>query len=305
MSMDRLDALTVHDLRVVTTLAEVLHFGSTAEALGVTQPTVSASVTKFESLVGSKVFYRTSRRCEVTPIGEQLLEFANAALAQIDQIAGSRDSGEFAGTLRLGLIPTMAPYVMPHLADPARRSFPRLSIYFTEAFTERVLEEVLSHHLDVGIVSTFQGRKGIDAHLLFREPLVLALNRSHPFALLDEVPLESLSPANALLLDKGNCLRDQTLGLCGSAADGERPAHSTSLTTLLYLVSAGFGYAVIPQMAAKAAQDVWQVEIRPLTPPTNREVLLVHRSGDSRRNYYLELMSLVRKELGPSGSARC
>src|SRR5579862_1540808 len=151
--MNRLDGLTVHDLRVVATLAEVLHFGSTAERLGVTQPTVSTSVNKFESLVGSKVFFRTSRRCEVTPFGEQLMVSVKAALAQIERIGGAAEVDEFAGTLRLGLIPTIAPYVLPRLADAVNESFPRLSIYFTEAFTERLLDEVASHQLDMAIVS--------------------------------------------------------------------------------------------------------------------------------------------------------
>ena len=300
--MDRLDGLTVHDLRVVATLAEVLHFGSTAEMLGVTQPTVSTSVTKFESLVGSKVFFRTSRRCELTPQGEQILVSVKAALAQIEQMGGLGEAGDFAGTLRLGLIPTIAPYVLPRLADAVNESFPRLSIYFIEAFTERLLDEVATHQLDMAIISTFVYRKGIEAHLLFREPLVLAVNQAHPFALLADVSLESLSSDDALLLDKGNCLRDQVLGVCGSVPNYERPSHSTSLSTLLHLVSAGLGYTVIPFMAADAAEKIPHVEIRRLTPEPDREVMLVHRTGDPRRKYFMELMRLARSVLAPTST---
>jgi LysR family hydrogen peroxide-inducible transcriptional activator len=295
--MNRLDSLTVHDLRVVVVLAEVLHFGKTADHLGIAQPSVSAAVNKAEQAVGTKIFFRTSRKCSVTPFGKEVVTHVKAALAQIEQITGAMEIGEFRGSFRLGLIPTIAPYLLPGLTAEVYQGFPNLAIYFTEGHTDKVLDEVVAYELDAGIISNFTPRSGIESHLLAREELLVAVHRDHNLASQEEIANDSLSTDEMLSLDKGNCLRDQALGLCPSSTQGERPSHSTSLQTLLCLVSAGLGYAIVPRMAAKVASELSNVELRPLESATRRDIVFVCREGDPRIDHFHALMKVTQKIL--------
>lgn len=287
--MNRLDGLSVHDLKVLATLADMLHFGRTADALGVSQPTVSAAVGKFEAIVGFECFFRTSRRCQVTPRGMSVLAHVRTILSEVQFLYSEFESETLTGVLRLGLIPTIAPFFLPHVVQPLREEFPGLAIYFTEGFTERLLDEVWTHQLDAAIVSSFAKKPNLERILLLREPLDILLPCEHPLARLEQVPWESLQPDELLLLDRGNCLRDQALRLCDLDSGYEHKTHTTSLATLFYLVASRAGYAVIPRMACGAALQAPGTVIRPFVEERTRDVFLVFRSADRRRTHFKAL----------------
>jgi LysR family hydrogen peroxide-inducible transcriptional activator len=291
--MNRLDGLSVHDLRVVAKLADTLHFGKTADGLGVSQPTVSAAVGKFEAVIGYKCFYRTSRRCEITPRGQGAVAHVRAILSELQFLDPVLEDEILSGVLRLGLIPTIAPFYLPHIMQPLQTAFPNLAIYFTEGITERLLDQVRTHQLDAAIVSSFADTHNLERTLLMREPLFVLLPSEHSLAKLERISVEVLLPDELLLLDRGNCLRDQSLRLCDLGLGYDNQAHSTSLATLFYLVASKSGYAIIPEMACEAALQASGVVIRPLVEDRTREIFLVYRSDDRRKSHFEDLIPVL------------
>ena len=204
MAINRLDGLSVHDLKVVATLADILHFGETASALGLSQPSVSSAVCKFESAIGFQVFHRTSRRCELTPRGLTTIHRVRLVLTELQFLDPDESGRAICGVIRLGVIPTIAPYLLPWIMEPINISFPKMSIYFTEGLTDRVLDEVGTHRLDVGIVSSYARRPNIESILLFSEPLTLLLPAGHPLTAFEQVPRDGNTRSRCMLMNY-NC----------------------------------------------------------------------------------------------------
>ncbi len=260
-----LDGLSVHDLRSVVVLSEVLHFGRAAEICGMAQPSLSASLKKVEQAVGAKLFLRSSRRCELTDSG---IEFVGAARVSLEALDGIVSRGsESRARFRLGMIPTIGPYfvqdVLPTMLS-VRREW---EISIVEAMTAELESMVLGRQLDAAVVSLPISNVSFRLQTLYHERLVLAVDSGHSWAACGAVKVSDLQPERLLVLEQGHCLRAQTLEACGSSQVSEKPGHALGLATLMGMVSAGAGYTVLPETARSWAISGRGVTLVPFEAP--------------------------------------
>jgi LysR family transcriptional regulator, hydrogen peroxide-inducible genes activator len=255
--MDKLDGVSIRDLRAVVTLAERLHFGKAAEDLALAQPSLSAAVKKVEAALGERLFERTSRHVELTPAGQRAVQRIRSVLEEISEIGrGGAGRALLSGRFRLGLVPTIGPYYAPRFLARLRERYPKLELVLTEALTATLLQMLRMRSLDAAIVCLPTGERGLTEVPLLREPFVLAVRDGHPLATASEVHLGQLEPKEMLLMESGHCLREQALEACGTRPDTElNPVQAASVETLRHLVAAGNGCALIPQMAVPAVLD--------------------------------------------------
>ncbi|MCW5891063.1 MAG: LysR family transcriptional regulator [bacterium] len=250
-----LTAVTLTELRYVVAIAETGHFGRAAAHCHVTQPTLSAQVRKLEDNLGVRLFER-GKRVRPTPAGERVVERARAMLAELEALGDvARGHAEpLVGPLRLGIIPTLGPYLLPWLLPRLADAFPKLRPVVREGLTATLVDDLLAHRLDAGLLALPLEAPGIVATPLFREPFWAALPPGHALAGRRRVREADLAGSRLLLLDEGHCLRDQALAVCGDA-DGRRDGddfRATSLETLRHLVAADLGVTLLPALALRA-----------------------------------------------------
>jgi LysR family hydrogen peroxide-inducible transcriptional activator len=255
--MDRLDGLSIRDLRAVVALAERLHFGRAADDLSIAQPSLSAAVKKVEEAVGERLFDRTSRHVSLTPAGQLVVQRVRSMLEELTGIGGGGPRQEcLTGRFRLGLVPTIGPYYAPWFLGALRERYPKLELVLTEVMTESLLQMLRQRLLDAAIVCLPTGEWGLTETPLLREPFLLAVPSNHPLANEAEVSLGQIEPREMLLMERGHCLRDQALEACGTTPDSAlNPVQAASLETLRHLVAAGSGCAMLPRMTIAAGLD--------------------------------------------------
>lgn len=255
--MDRLDGLSIRDLRAVVALAERLHFGRAADDLSIAQPSLSAAVKKVEEAVGERLFDRTSRHVSLTPAGQLVVQRVRSMLEELTGIgAGGAHRENLTSRFRLGLVPTIGPYYAPWFLGALRERYPKLELVLTEAMTDSLLQMLRQRLIDAAIVCLPTGEWGLTETPLLREPFLLAVPSNHPLANETEVSLGQIEPREMLLMERGHCLRDQALEACGTTPDSAlNPVQAASLETLRHLVAAGSGCAMLPRMTVAAGLD--------------------------------------------------
>jgi LysR family hydrogen peroxide-inducible transcriptional activator len=279
--------MNLRDLRYLLAIAEHGHFGRAAEACGVSQPTLSVQLRKLEDLLGVVLFERSSKAAMPTAACQRLLAHVQAAVAEADAIlAVARDLRDpLAGPFRLGIIPTLAPYLLPLVFAPLRAALPVLEVEPWEDQTRALLERLRTHDLDAALLATEVDGPDLDSLALFDEPFLAALPPEHPLAAREAVAEAELA-RDILVLADGHCLRDQALAACGQGAAGRGALGGTlrasSLSTLLNMVAAGYGTTLIPGLAAGVAQDAGLL-LRPLAAPAGRTVRIAWRAAYPRR----------------------
>ncbi len=281
----------VRDLRYLVAVAEHRHFGRAARACGISQPTLSVQVRKLEERLGVELFERTGKTVTPTAACARLIGHARAAVAAVEaMLAGARDLRDpLAGGLRLGIIPTLAPYLLPLIFAPLRAALPALEVEPWEDQTVALLDRLRAHELDAVLLGTPVDGTDLASLPLFAEPFLAALPPEHPLGAC-EVVAEADLARDLLVLADGHCLRDQTLAACGhSGAMGGAMGgalggalRAASLSTLLNMVAAGYGTTLIPGLAAGAAQDAGLV-LRPLAARAGRTVRIAWRAQFPRR----------------------
>jgi LysR family transcriptional regulator, hydrogen peroxide-inducible genes activator len=293
-----LAALSLRDLEYLVSVAEHRHFGHAAEACAVSQPTLSAQIQKLEALLGCAVFERTSRRVLVTGKGEAVLRQARAVLAEAHRLldlAHSQD-GPLHGPCRIGAIPTLGPYLFPQILRPLRLAYPALELVLSEAKTAELFDRLAAGTLDVALLSPPLPPDGLVGAELFFEPFLLAC----PPALRPDsgaASLGTLDPARLMLLEEGNCLRDQALALCGRMRPGGM--HATSLETLRHMIAAGAGYSLLPALAFddRPTLDGLIEYIGFDDPAIGREVVAAWRASDPRDSQFRLLAETIRQHV--------
>lgn len=294
-------AVNLRDLRYLLAVAEHGHFGRAAEACGVSQPTLSVQLRKLEASLGLALFERGGKGVAPTPACERLLGHVRAAVAEADAIlAAARDLRDpLAGRLRLGIIPTLAPYLLPLVFAPLRAALPALEVEPWEDQTASLLRLLRAHELDAAILATEVDGPDLTSLPLFDEPFLAALPPDHPLAARPRVTEADLT-RDILVLADGHCLRDQALAACGqrSRANGAPgdTLRAASLSTLLNMVAAGYGTTLIPGLAAGAAQDAGIV-LRPLATQAGRTVRLAWRARFPRRSALEAVAQVITKRL--------
>jgi LysR family hydrogen peroxide-inducible transcriptional activator len=243
---------SLRQLECIVAVADHLNFSRAAESIHVTQPALSAQVQQLETMLRLTLFERDRRRVLVTPAGEELVARARRVLAEVgDLVERARILREpFTGTLRLGVIPTVAPYVLP-LAFPAlRRAFPGLRVLLREGQTSTLVAEALDGRLDLLLLALEADLGGLETRPLYRDPFVLIAPRGTLPAGRKTVRTEELAELDILLLEDGHCLRDQALSVCRSGGARELgDFRASSLNTLVRMVSSGQGATLLPAMA--------------------------------------------------------
>jgi LysR family hydrogen peroxide-inducible transcriptional activator len=292
--------MNLQDLRYLVALAEHRHFGRAAESCNVSQPTLSSQIKKLEEELGVVLLERTNKRVELTPVGAQILSHARSALAEaahMESVAqAARDP--LVGPLRLGVIPTLAPYLIPLILKPLRRDYPGLIIELWEDQTRALIENLRNHKLDAALLATDPESPEITELTLFEEPLLAALPRQHRRAAAKRVSEEDLADELLVLAD-GHCLANQSLEACGAKAtsgkNGLRNSmQAATLETLVNLVAAGYGTTLIPALAADSVRRR-DIVLLPLAGHSSRTIRLASRPNFPRPQALRALEKVIRK----------
>jgi len=268
--------MELHQLRYFVAVAETGSFTRAAEREGVTQPTLSEQVLRLEGKVhgvGRRLFDRLGRKVVLTDAGHELLGRAQAILAAVNEAESAvRDSAE-GGRLRVGAIPTVAPYVLPAAVTQFTRAHPGIQLQIQEDRTERLLAGVLAGELDAGIMALPIRDDRLHVEKLYSEPLVMALPAKHRLAAKADVKLADVMDEPFILLDEMHCFGDQVLSLCRRGGlEPKVVCRGEQIATLLAMVAAGQGVSVVPEMAAVGDASPKRV-YRPLGKPTPTRTL--------------------------------
>src|SRR5262245_27014133 len=265
--------MTLQELRYLVALADKGHFVRAAEACHVGQPTLITQLKKLEEYLGVTLFERNKHHLQATPIGEQIIEQARIALSVVSQIRelARRGMDPMNGPLRLGVIPTLGPYLIPHLLPGIRKRFPELHLFLREDLTSHLLERLCQGRLDALLLALPVRGDDVQTLPLFHESFVVALPSDHRLATSRQVTQEDLTRENVLLLEEGHCMRDQALAICGAQSSDQREElKATSIETLRQMVAAGVGCTLLPRLASLPGTGSLRgdtVSIRPFEAP--------------------------------------
>ena len=280
-------------LRYLLALAEAGHFGRAAEACGVTQSTLSAGLLALERSLDASLLDRgAGKHVAFTALGEEVVGRARAAVAALEAVvegvAAAR--GPMSGPLRLGVIPTVGPFLLPRVMPVLRGAFPNLRLFVREDVTPALVERVVGNRLDLVLVAL--PCTGVETLAVLRDEFLVVLPRGHRLAGRVRVPARALAGERMLLMEDGHCLRDQALAFCGGDTEGFA---ATSLHTLVQMVAGGLGVALVPRMAVDAGVAAGaDVEVRPLGGGAAwRTVGLGWRAGSARAGEYRALAPLI------------
>ena len=292
--------MNLRDLKYLLALANHKHFGRAAAASFVSQPTLSTQIRKLEEELGVSLVERAPRRVMLTPIGRDIAERARRVIAEVDQMAevARRSQDPEAGTVRLGLFPTLAPYLLPHVLPDLRKRFPRLELLLVEEKTDQILARLRDGRLDAGILALPLHDEQLHVEPLFDEPFLLAVPRGHAMAGQESLELDQLDDQHLLLLEEGHCLRDQALDVCRMSGADERDGfRATSLETLRQMVASGVGITLLPVLAVQPpvppSPDIALVPFR--RPAPHRRIAMVWRRSSAMDGFLRKLATEFRR----------
>src|SRR5262245_9324096 len=263
--------MNLRDLQYLVALAETGHFGRAALACHVSQPTLSAQVRKLEDSLGVPLVERRPRKVALTPAGQAVAERARRMLQDADDIRRLARASQdpLAGRLRVGLIPTLGPYLLPRIAPRLSRALPKLSLVLHEYQTAPLIERVLAGELDLALLALPAETKSLQTRSLFAEAFLVAMPEPHRLAGRRRLKPSDLEGEKLMLLEDGHCLRDQALEVCARAGTEEQDFRATSLETLRQMVAAGMGVTLLPRLAAEGPFGAMRgLALRPFAPPS-------------------------------------
>jgi LysR family hydrogen peroxide-inducible transcriptional activator len=298
--MVRVHDLSLRQLEYIVAVADTLGFHKAAAACHVSQPTLSAQVQLLESVLDVRLFERDRRRVLVTPAGAEIVERARRVLLETEDLiaAATRAQTPFAGTLRVGVIPTLAPYLLPEVTPAITKRYPELGLVFQEEKTADIVKSLAEGTLDAGLAA-LEAELGELAYAeVARDDFVVALPKDHPLAKKKQLTLDELENERVLLLDEGHCFREQALSLCAKAQADVASFRATSLATLAQMVSSGAGITLLPALAVPVENRRGQLEVRPFAKPVpRRTIVLVWRKSSPFGAAFEELAAVLARAL--------
>lgn len=295
---------TVSQLRTFVTIAENGHFGTAAHRLGISQPSLSQALASLEQGLGVQLIERSTRRVIVTPVGTTLLPFAQATLDSLDAfVSHARGAqGGLVGPMNLGMIPTIAPFLLPAFLRRLPEAAPGLNPRIVEEKTEKLVDSLRHGGLDAAVIASPVSSAAVESIRLYDEEFILVTPPGHPFAGRRDLKIEDLEDIDMLLLDDGHCLRDQVLDICRSASIRRDPAQAVtraaSLSTIVQCVIGGLGCTLVPLSAVAAECDRPGLELATFDggPATaGRTVSLCHRSSSNRAEDFAVIADTVAR----------
>jgi len=287
--------MNLRDLRYLLALADHRHFGRAAEASHVSQPTLSTQIRKLEEELGVALVERAPRKVMLTEAGAEIAQRARHVIAEVEQMReiARRAHDPESGTLRLGLFPTLGPYLLPHVVGPLRVRYPKLELLLVEEKTVDLIARLREGRIDAAVLALPVDDEGLEHAVLFDEPFVLAVPEKHPLATprgrkRAALSLDTLQHEHLLLLEDGHCLREQALDVCHLSGASEKDGfRATSLETLRQMVAAGVGMTLLPVLAVKPPVPP-QPNLRLLpfaSPAPKRRIALFWRKSSARATF--------------------
>ena len=282
---------TIRQLQYLKLLAEHGAFGKAAEAAHVTQPTLSAGIQELERTLGAPVVDRARSGVILTPVGEEALRRATVILNEAEELVeAAKNAGQpLAGRFRLGVIPTIAPFLLPGALPLLRDRFPRLRLFLREDLTQRLISQLKAGRLDAALIALPYDMSGLEWAPVVEDELLAAVPADHALAGLSSISPDALERENLILLEDGHCLREHALSACRlnppRMGSGEEPFAATSLPTLVQMVASGLGVTFLPGMAVSAGLvSGVNIAIRPIDAENPaREIVVAWRAGSTRR----------------------
>ena len=292
---------TLRQLQYAVAIEETGRFSSAAEKCRVSQPSLSAQVAQLESALGVQLFERDRRGAVVTPEGKDLLTLAHAVLRASENLLHAAERGQdpWKRTWRFGIIPTLAPFILPTLAPVLTQRHPQLKVVWREATTPQLVEDLKVGRLEAAVLALEADLGSLATQPLHQDAFCLVVPRGHPLAdATRSVSIDDLDDERLLLLEDGHCLRSQALEVCGRSTDDEEDFAATSLTTLVEMVAVGLGVTLLPAVATGAAKRDLRVVLRPLEPPRPyRTIGLCWRPGAMQREQLEQVATLFTGSL--------
>jgi LysR family transcriptional regulator, hydrogen peroxide-inducible genes activator len=287
---------SLRQLQYALALAEQLSFRRAAEQCRVSQPALSSQLAELEGALGVRLFERDKKRVLATAAGKQLLERAATVLLEADGLfeAARRAADPLAGALRLGVIPTVSPYLLPALTPRLRSKLPRLTVTWREDKTETLMALLRGGGLDGAIVALESELGDVERELIAKDPFVLATPPGHPLSKGRVAAPSELGGQSVLLLDDGHCFRDQALAFCARAKATELEFRATSLATLVQMVAGGAGITLLPSLAVATETQRARIAIRRFSKAPERTLVLVFRRSSAVVPALREVAALAR-----------
>ena len=305
--------MTLTELRYILAVARERHFGRAAESCFVSQPTLSVSIKKLEGELGVVIFERGGAEITTTPIGAEIVEQAQRVLDEASRVKEIADQGRdpLSGPLRLGVIYTIGPYLLPRIIRALIDRYPAMPMILQENFTVRLLEMIRTGEVDVAVLAEPFDTSGLETQALYDEDFIVAVPRGHPWSRRASVTSLDLKEETMLLLGVGHCFRDQVLEVCPEAARFsahsagiQRTVEGSSLETIRHMVAEGLGITVLPRMSVTSDDDPLLRFIPFRKPAPNRRVVLAWRKSFTRTPA-IEALRDVILSVDLVGCSRC
>ena len=296
--------MNLRDLDYICAVAETGHFGKAAHICNVSQPTLSGQIKKLEDYLGVALFERARSGAQLTEVGRDIINIARTIQAdarRIKTIAETRKD-PFSGTMSLGIIPTLAPNIIPLFVPKMHQAFPRLSSQFEEDQTPRLTEKLLNGNLDMALLATPPDHDALMQIPIFSEPFWLAYPNSHAIGAQDSLTFADLDVEHLMLLSEGHCLRDQVLELCSTTARPDHGLKAVSLDTLIKLTAATKAMTLVPALAVEPEKfSTIGLSVRPIADQNaNRIVSLTFRRSLPRKDLVDGVAKLIVTNLPES-----
>jgi LysR family hydrogen peroxide-inducible transcriptional activator len=293
---------SVKQLRYFTALEQAKHFGRAAAACHVSQPAFSAAIRELEETLGVSLVDRDNRRVTVTPLGHEVATQARLCLRDIEALVelAQEEKGVLVGKLTLGVIPTIAPFMLPQLLPALRRAYPRLQLFLREDVTAKLVQSLLDGQVDLVLMALPYDIRNVETEILFRDPFRLACREGTERVDPRHYKFSRLQQESVLLLEDGHCLRDHALAACHiRRSEKVNPIAASSLLTLVQMVDADLGITFLPAMAEGSALLAnTRVKTYALDKDAYREIGLVWRRGSRKAEEFKQLAEFIRAQKG-------
>jgi LysR family hydrogen peroxide-inducible transcriptional activator len=293
---------TLTQLRHLIALNAHHHFGKAADACFITQSSLSTSIKGLEKILGQQLVERTKRKVMMLPLGIEVVNRAHYVLREVEDITDVANAASFplSTPIRLGVIPSIAPFLLPRVLPAIKKSFPNLKLHLREEQSGALIQYLKNGELDLLLLAFPYSVEGLESHIFAEDPFWIAFPKGHAYSQEERVPFKELNQQNLMLLSDGHCLREQIINAFGRENVRIKDNfQASSLHTLVQMVNNGLGLTVLPKMALDTGViKSTQLQVRPLEGPhTSRDIGLAWRKTSARKTEYQQLANFFRDEL--------
>lgn len=290
--------MNIRDLTYLVCIAELGHFGKAAEACFVSQPALSMQIKKLEGELGVQLLERTNKSVTLTDTGITIVTLARQILQQVDELYEVAQAAKdpFKGEIKLGIFPTLGPYLLPYIMSDLSQSLPDISFYLIEEKTHLLIEKIKTGIIDAAILSLPILEKGLHTSFLFEEEFLLAVDHAHPLTKHAAIKKEAIDHQKLLLLDDGHCLKDQVVNFCKEIdATNTSSFRATSLEVLRHMVGSGLGVTLMPKLSTERCQLNCYIPF--CDPKPIRSIALVYRTTTPKKRLLEVIEKIIKKNI--------